>query len=242
MSDFSLIHKKSPDRVEMIDVLRGLSICVMLIWHFVYDLASEGMVSFRVLDNPAADVVHFVFSFLFICISGVSCAFSRSNFRRAIPVCVGAALVTLCTWLYDPTYFVKFGILHFLGASILLYAALRPLLLRIPTKVQLVLWPLLGLAASPLLTLRFHVGFLWPLGVTPYGFASSDYYPLLPYFFEFLFGTALGPLIRDRRFPAWFYSFRCRPLAFIGRNTLWVYLIHQPVSVALVWLVKQVIA
>ena len=60
------------------------------------------------------------------------------------------------------------------------------------------------------------------------GFWSSDYFPLVPWLFLYLTGYFLWKLVGHREEamgklrPGW------RPLAFLGRHSLWVYLLHQP--------------
>lgn len=234
---FKLIHKSTPGRIEIIDALRGLAILLMVVCHLAYDLVAEGIIPYNWLNNPPIDVLRMAFALLFIVICGVSCSFSHSNLRRGLLICAAALVVTGATYLFDPTEYVKFGILHLLGVSVLIYAAARPVLDRIPAAVTLSLAPVLCAVTWPLMYQRFDVKWLWWLGIMPRHFVSSDYYPLLPYFFAFLFGTALGPIIKARKFPKWFYEFRCAPLAFCGRNTLWIYLIHQPLCIGLTYLI-----
>ncbi|MGN0624954.1 MAG: heparan-alpha-glucosaminide N-acetyltransferase domain-containing protein, partial [Oscillospiraceae bacterium] len=67
------------------------------------------------------------------------------------------------------------------------------------------------------------------LGFPPYNFVSSDYYPMLPWIFLFFCGSLLGRiLVSHAEQPALLRS-RCRPLAFLGRHSLVIYLVHQPV-------------
>ena len=66
------------------------------------------------------------------------------------------------------------------------------------------------------------------LGWVYEGFVSTDYFPLLPYFFVYAAGVFAGRLIQERR-PAVFYRRHSRPLAFLGRHSLGIYLVHQPV-------------
>ena len=67
------------------------------------------------------------------------------------------------------------------------------------------------------------------LGWTYEGFVSTDYFPLLPWVFVFLLGTWAGKYIKAGRMPAWFYQTDCPPLAAVGRHSLVIYVLHQPV-------------
>ena len=74
---------------------------------------------------------------------------------------------------------------------------------------------------------------LFPLGLTTENFASSDYFPLLPNLGFFLLGAALGrtvygkkqtllPMVNSQ-------NIFLRFLQWCGRQSLWIYLLHQPV-------------
>lgn len=63
-------------------------------------------------------------------------------------------------------------------------------------------------------------------------FTSADYFPILPWVFLFWCGVFLARLWRPGRGepPA-----ALRPLCAIGRNTLLVYMLHQPVIYGVLW-------
>ena len=71
--------------------------------------------------------------------------------------------------------------------------------------------------------------FLFPLGIVYKGFHSADYYPLIPWFFLFMAGTFAGRFLVGDKTPAFMKNTRVRPLAFLGRHTLVIYLVHVPV-------------
>ncbi len=67
------------------------------------------------------------------------------------------------------------------------------------------------------------------LGFPFHGFFSDDYFPLIPWFFLYLTGYSLYHLLPlDSLRPVLSGSI-CPPLEFIGRHTLIIYLLHQPV-------------
>lgn len=244
------MEEKTPSRrIALIDEIRGLAIILMVIYHTFFDL----VVIFQ-LDIPAfySDFVQFlvaVFGGLFIFISGTACHLSRNNLKRGAICFALGLLLTLITTLFLPEEQILFGILHFLGIGMMLFPLLEPVLRKIP--------PVIGLIAAILLALIcYHVpdgylgfeglfslslprgpylsGWLFWLGFPGDTFVSSDYFPIIPWLFIFLAGSFFGVLVKERRLPKWFYATQeeqprfLRPLSFVGRHTLMIYLLHQP--------------
>lgn len=242
MSSPELAESGCPrDRIQSVDALRGASILLMVLYHLGYNLVSFGMLPDQVLFNPLLSFLQVVFSSIFIALCGFSSRYSRSNARRGGRILLLALCVTAVTY-FVPNNWILFGILHFLGLALLLYALTRSVFDRVPQKVQPWLYMGLFLAFYFLLTYLnapahnvHNPPHLWILGIADAHFSSADYFPLLPWFFMFLFGTWLGEVSRENRMPAWFYEFHCPPLAAVGRHTLLIYIAHQPVILLLVY-------
>ena len=219
-------------RIELLDAVRGFSVGLMVIHHFLYDLYHFCGAPKWLYINPVFNVLHYFFAGLFIFISGISSDFSHSNLRRGAKAMLAALGITLVTSLIDST--VVFGALHLLAACMLLYGVSRPLWDRLP-RPAVFAFSVLGI----LLTARMAVGItvetphLWIFGLTTADFASSDYFPLFPWSFVFLLGTWAGHDIREGRLPRWFYTARAPHFALIGRHALIIYILHQPVLFAL---------
>ena len=227
------------ERIQALDVIRGILILCMIVDHIVYDCTAYLNMPYSIFDNPIRHAFHNVGCFLFIGLSGASSSISRSNWKRGLKLAVVAALVTLVTWVLDHDGFIVFGILHCLAACTLLYALAKPALDRIPRSVQPVLWILLTLASFVLTdTVHTTLPGLWILGFPAPGFYSADYFPLLPWIFVYLLGAWAGPDIFGHRLPDWFYRIKCRPLALVGRWSLIVYLAHQPLILGIMLLLS----
>jgi uncharacterized membrane protein len=235
-------------RLGEIDFTRGIAILMMIVFHTVYDLS---FFSIYPVDVAGGFWRYFAYATasLFLIVVGVSLVVSHdraaatlSGFFLAKKFLIRGAsifalglLVTLATWLYLHEGFVVFGILHLIGVSV----ALSPLFFRFGK------WNIaLGLGCIPA---GFLIGgmsgpaFLLPLGILPPGFTSVDYTPLFPWFGLVLIGLGLGSVLYTggvRQF-----SFRpmpefvVEPLAFLGRHSLVIYLVHQPVIILLLALV-----
>jgi len=224
---------KPNQRIELIDALRGVCLCVMVVHHFLYDLVVFCDQPWSLFSNPFWDVVHYLCAGLFILLCGVSSNFSHSNVRRGGKTLLFALLITVVTAAMDMT--IVFGILHLLGICMLLYGLTQSFWQKLPPWVI----PLLALAGT-LLTAKLTDGYptdiphLWMFGLVTPSFSSEDYFPLLPWIFIFLFGTWLGKYIAAGKFPRWFYTVRAPLFAPLGRHSMLIYLAHQPVLFALV--------
>lgn len=224
-------------RIHVLDELRGLCVVLMVVYHALYTLAAQFMMPFALRWYTFFSPAEPLFAGIFIFLCGFSCRLSRNNRRRGLLLAAVAIGMTLVLWLVMPSQIILFGVLHCLAVCILLFAAAKPLLDRIP--------PLVGLSACALLSALlwtvptvFGGHFLtWPLPealldcawLFPLGFGrvySADYFPLIPWLFVFAAGTFAGQ--RRDRLPAWCYSSHVRVLAWLGRHSLWIYLLHQP--------------
>lgn len=215
----------SRERYYALDILRGLSILLMICHHFAVDLIGNGLVPARLCDNPFFLTVQPIFASGFIAMSGASSRFGHDNVRRGLKICAAAAAVSLVTWFLGKDMFICFGILHFLGIMSLLFVLVRPLFekLRIPGWVWLILW----FISYQIFPLRSDISWLWPLGIYSRGFYSADYYPLLPWIFMYFFGAWMAVPVMQHKLPAWFYRIRCSWLEWVSRYSFWIYMLHQ---------------
>lgn len=233
-------------RIFILDWLRGIAVCGMVLHHGLFALEQVSAmfgapIVFGFFQTKLFWVLQEIFVGLFLVISGICTVYSRSVLRRGLIVSGAALLITLVTGIILPAFQIFgleiwFGILHMFGLSMLLYGLFTCKRRWVPavTAVALFCFWLAVITCS---------GAAWAenckilIGIVPSGFYSADYYPLIPYFFLFLAGTFLGPLVRDGKMPKWFYSLRLRPMEWIGRNSLWIYIAHQPILFGLFFLI-----
>ncbi len=88
-----------------------------------------------------------------------------------------------------------------------------------------------------------HVDTRWltPIGITPQPYPAVDFFPLIPWFGVVLLGVFLGNLLyadNKRQFPlpAWGDFFPFNALEFMGRHSLVIYMIHQPIILLVLYL------
>ena len=227
-------------RIESIDALRGLAVLLMVAHHFLFDLVCFLGIPQVWFSNPVFDVLHYFFAGVFILLSGVCSRFSRSNVKRGIRAMLLAFGITLVTTAVGEP--VRFGVLHMLGFCMVFYGLTEKIWNAIPRQIAPILY-----GAGVLCTAFLADGqpseysFLWMFGWVPRGFQSSDYFPILPWIFVFLLGTWLGQAVKEEKLPRWVYTAKAPHLAAVGRKSLWIYLLHQPILYGLTLLLKAVL-
>jgi len=235
-------------RLWEIDSLRGIAIILMVISNLVTDMAFFGISEIDAYSGFWLYFARLVVS-MFILLAGISLTLSYSRVRNKKPndihkkyflrgakIFGAGMLITLVTWIFIPQGFVLFGVLHLIGLSIIF----GHFLLKRP-KASLFLGISFMLAGLFLQTMSFDFAWLVWLGLRPENYYTVDYVPILPWFGLFLIGMFLGNSLypegrRRFRLPNHSGIWLVRPLAFLGRNSLLIYLIHQPVLIALLWL------
>lgn len=231
-------------RIWELDALRGVCVLGMILVHLVYDLTEL----YRLVDWEYSPLFNFIKAnggILFVLISGICASFGTGHHRRGLTVLGCGLLCTLVTLGAELLGFsgsgsvIWFGVLHCLGVCMLLWHPLR----RLPTAaLPLVGLPLI-LAGHVLFSLR-PVEHFWliPLGIIPEQFVSPDFFPLMPHFGYFLLGVFLGRTLYRHRtslFPG--IAGSSPPLRFLrscGRHSLLIYLLHQPLLMAVCMLLS----
>jgi len=229
------------NRIEALDALRGVSILFVVFYHLIYDLIYYKGFNIPFFYSKAFGIVHSVFLAVLFLVSGCCASFSRDVIKRGAILAVLGEAITVATAIFSPENLIVFGVLSFFGISMILYGLISPALQKIPWAIVLVtaaaLWFALrdfGSGRINLIFTELHFNlprnrdYLYPFGITSPTFRSADYFPLIPTFFIFLFGTALSKPIKSNQFPKSFYTLKAPVISFIGRHSLLIYLVHQP--------------
>ena len=245
-------------RIYLLDELRGLAVFCMVFYHAFYSMSEffNIAVGTKLLDffTPAEPF----FAALFIVISGMSSRLSHNNTKRGVRLlCVALALTVVTAVIMPMMHFegaeIYFGILHLLSLSMLIFSALRAGLDKINPIVGIIICiaiyiftygvsagyvGIAGLKTFNLPAVLYRTNYFMPLGFFNSSFHSADYFPLIPWIFLFWTGLFLWRFLRPyaeetvRGWPA------CRPLVWLGRHSLWAYLLHQPVLLGFIFLLS----
>ena len=245
-------------RIELLDELRGFAILAMIVHHTFLDIGDVLGYEwgYRAFDRLC--LLQPFFWAVFIIISGICSRLSRNTVKRGLIVLGAGMIITVATAVVMTLLGmggneIYFGILHCLGSCMIITGLLMPVINKINPVLGMIISTVLfvltysvssgsllfGLIKLP--DLLYKTNYLAPLGFYSSSFMSADYFALLPWLFMFLLGAFIGKYAKDGAFPEWTYKKRFRPLAFIGRNSLWFYLGHQVVIYAVLYLIAFII-
>lgn len=242
---FPGMRRFTTQRYNEIDLLRAAAIVLMVLFHFVYDLREFVGVNID-YQAPFWFTVGKTSALLFIILSGLSSGLSRSPVRRGFKVLMYGMGITVVTYLFMKEEYVRFGILHFLGVGMIL----SPLLMKLSPRL---LWILAGASAFIgfwFKSLAVRTSFFLPLGLMYPGFSTIDYYPLFPYLAATMIGIIAYQRFYARRIITTFpnLSKHRNPLRnwhipkgiqWVSRNSLGIYLVHQPIFLLAIFMIKH---
>lgn len=223
-------------RIREIDLLRSLAILLMTVFHAVFDLAFFYGYDFD-YTSGFWYYIGKASAILFILISGVSATLGSHCLRRGFVILSAGLVVTAVTYWLSPANFIVFGILQLLGTSMLTY----PLLKKLPSNCLLLLVCLILAAGHWAASQQLTFPYLIPFGFTTALFSSLDYYPLLPWYGVYLLGVWAGKLCYADKQPL-YNPPENRVISLLekaGRHSLLIYLLHQPVLLALFYLLHK---
>ena len=236
--------EKLPNRFIELDLLRGFAIIFMVFLHIIWDLDYFGILP---LNQNIYQFQKIVPSIFFILV-GVCLAvtYNRSIKKqdndkktyihlimRGLKILNLGIIISIVTMIFIPDRPIFFGVLHCIGVSIILIVPFLKL-----KNYNLIFAPffiLVGLAFSNFaienptlihLILGIHQGNV--------GQYTIDYFPLLPWFGVILLGIGLGNVIycngdkRRFRLPDLTKYRSITTISWLGKNSLSIYLIHQP--------------
>ncbi|MGN0468454.1 MAG: heparan-alpha-glucosaminide N-acetyltransferase [Acutalibacteraceae bacterium] len=228
-------------RIWELDFLKGIAFIFMVWDHVVYDLeAFFGM-------NTASlgffkEGIGIISAVIFMTVCGISVTLGKKNLRHALTVGAAAIFLTLFTFTFDKVTgsdtVIWFGILHFLSLSMLIGHFAK----KLPRFVLLIMAAGSFILGKYFSTLMVSTDYFAPFGLCSAGFYSSDYFPLFPNIAYTFIGIVIGKTLYTEKKSIFARSFRTRAINFLGRHTLVLYIIHQPIVLAVLYVINFIIA
>lgn len=228
-------------RIPALDIARSFALLAMAIYHVVFDLEMFGYLPAGTALTGGWRVLAWLTASSFLALAGMSLWLAHGTGIRWSPalsrigkVALAALAVTGATYLAVPDAFVFFGILHAIAA----FSLIGLFLLRVPAAGLIALAALVILIPHVVESDVFHSPFLWWLGLHAARVPSVDFIPLFPWMAPFLIGMAVAKIGTSRGLWAALADPSPGPwqrrLGWPGRHSLMIYLIHQPILIALI--------
>lgn len=234
-------------RLLALDAARGLALVAMFVFHIVWDLGFFGLIPADWPVDPRFKAYGHAIAASFIALAGIGlvlAARQKPGWRPALlrigRIALAAAAVSAATYVIFPDEFIFFGILHliaFAGLCALPFLRAPAFVVACVALIALVL-PLF--VSAPV----FDQPVFWWLGLGTDAPRSNDWRPFLPWFGVMLAGILLGRQILARGLPGHMDSWQpggllSRGLVWGGRHSLLVYLAHQPIFIAVIFVIAK---
>ena len=243
-----------PIRFDRLDALRGLAIVWMTFYHFCFDLNYFGWIRQDFYHDPQWTWQRsaIVSLFLFCAGAGQAVALHQGQtwprfWKRWAQVVACALLVSVASYLMYPKTFIYFGVLHGIAAMLII--------VRLTAHWGAWLWPLGALAVASKFIAAYAVSasanlqFLNERGFNILGWISKlpvteDYVPIFPWLGVMWWGVAAAQwLLANRRdVIAGRIAPSLRALAWLGIWSLTWYMLHQPIMIGAMNLLKRLTA
>jgi uncharacterized membrane protein len=222
-------------RLILPDLLRTIAILFMVIYHIVFDLTVFWGWDVGIYERGWWFIARSAAA-LFLLTSGLTDAIPRKHrdLRRFLILAGCAVLISIATIPLGHDVFIKFGILHLMAVASLLIILFR----KLPSLLVSTIGIVIILTGFTIGTPSTSLPWLFPFGwITP-EFASLDYFPLIPWFGWILLGRGVATSLLTWIPTSYHHSTRVTTIIlFPGRHSLLLYMIHQPIIIAiLMWI------
>lgn len=246
MSVDSEILKPVTKRLNGLDIARGVALVAMAIYHLTWDFEFFGYLPAGTATEGGMKLFARTIAASFLILVGFSLVLAqtpkirwKSFNHRLFQIIIAAAAITLVTYIFTPEGVIFFGILHNIALASLigLFFLNAPITLTLITAIAVFALPLFFKSAF------FNAPSLLFLGLYTIEPRSNDFVPLFPWFSAVLIGIAAGRFMKDHNYldllKNWHLPFSSdKPLSYIGRHSLAFYLLHQPISIGLVFIIS----
>lgn len=238
-------------RYHILDEIRGITLCSMILYHAVWDLVYIFGYNWKWYQSDMAFLWQQSICYTFILLSGFCVSLGKNKVKRGLVVFGAGILISLVTELFMPQNRIRFGVLTLLGSCMLIAA--------LAERINVTIWGIIINLLLFILTRRINYGvlgfadvtvarlprFLYNLGdfgnylgFTEQTFFSTDYFSLFPWLFLFLTGYYFYKWMEEKQ---WLSSMTKAPSLGawwrpIGRYSLIIYLLHQPVVYGLLYI------
>ena len=242
-------------RILFLDILRGVAVLAMIVYHFFWDLGFFGYIDFSIATTGFGLICAQIIGSSFILISGFSLKlsslskkFQRKFFFRFIKLLALSCLISFVTIIFDKNNFIFFGILH-----LLTFCSLMGFILIKAKNTYFIFFLLLITVLISVTNLKFELPiYMSWVGLNVTLPVTNDFYPVIPWILYFLIGLWLGNMLVPSEPSSWGWSSYQNELLtngrsfkliiLSGRNSLLIYILHQPIFFSLFLIFNRIVS
>ena len=221
---------KQNSRSLIVDVLRGFTVILMIIFHFSFDLNYFHFVSFDIIQEPFWYFFPRLIVFLFLFSAGLALIMAHKDkihwkpfLKRLALLLFWAIMISLITYRFFPDEWIYFGTLH----AIFTVSIFSLPFLRYP-KIALIVALALFI---PSMTMDWNIPWF------EMAHSSWDYISPFPWVGASLLGIfAAHKGFHLIKLPE---NSLTKSLKYLGKHSLFIYLIHQPILFGILALIVQ---
>lgn len=233
-------------RYSLLDSIRGFTLLNMILYHCLWNLVNIFNIELNWYNSNISYIWQQSICFTFIFISGFCFNLSSKHIKRGYILIICGILITAVTSIFSSESKIIFGILTFLGSAVFITIPINNFI-----KINNISYKL-GLFINIFLFVIFrnvNIGYLGFYGLniiklpdflysnilttyfgfTNYNFKSSDYFSILPWIFLYLIGYFTYNIVKENAICKKIFEFELKPFNIVGKNSLIIYLLHQPV-------------
>lgn len=236
-------------RNHILDSCRGFTVISMVFFHLLYDVNLFRVISWY--ENPLVNSIWQIsIAASFFIISGITSSLldRRKNIKRGIILNIIGLIITLITYFFARDIMIVFGVMNGLGICMIITGLIQEKI----KDLNSIIWPglmlllytstysiqsgamLFGKIKLPVKLYNLN---LFPLGLPSSSFISEDYFGLIPWIFIYLFGFFIGRKLIENKFYGKYGKDNI--LSEIGKRSLTIYILHQPILYLLVILIFE---
>ncbi len=233
------------NRIPLIDTVRAITVISMVVYHLMWDLVYIYGYDFGFYKGRTGYIWQQSICWTFILLSGFCWSLGKNKLKRGFTVFLAGLIVSVVTYIFMPSNKIVFSVLTMLGSMMLIMIPLEKLLKKIPHIIGGILSTILffitrnindgflGFEGINILRMpeELYANYLSAyIGFPPRNFSSADYFSIIPWGFLFITGYFVYQIFKKYDIDEKLSRIgSIAPLNVIGKNSLIIYMLHQPI-------------
>ena len=230
-------------RYFVLDAIRGFALINMILYHALWDVVHIFGVDIKWYTGMPGHIWQQFICHTFIFLSGFCFSLGGKKIKRGLMVLGASVVITAITILFMPDAKILFGVLCLIGSSMLILVPFEKPLKKLNPYIGFCVFVAVFILTKNIPHKYWEFGNLFTayIGFPGIEFWSADYFPLVPWLFLYVSGFYMYIIFKKHNLLKIFYGTTIKPLEFMGRHSLVIYMLHQPVIYGVLLMIFKVI-